>query len=391
MGDSEEPAFDCNQTGQRAPGAGSATRGAMLPTMLALPGELEALYWSSNDTIDRIIRIDVIGALLGFVIHVMIVLFKVKWGAVARAVAAVNAVTQLMQVRAGESLRRTPAPRCRPGFSPAPAAPAPDTRHPAPHPPQAYWAWRHRGSYLPRRVRTAVAQRIRWVLYNIIVPVTCGSTQNLLPLHWQGSATGQELLSARAVGFFFGPAIFVALIHPAPFSVHVPLVALTLLQHMLFQLPHVVRAVELMGMRPLVDKACRVLYVMLDPSLLSQGPTSTPAFCTAAYPSFLPMYIYIMLGGVLTSHLVFWNEYFHKMAFLRKRQAEGLNDLALTDPSARRFWDVHGRARMSPMQALVCCWASCAITWSLLAFAFTLGPQLVPWDGELVRRMAGVR
>ena len=109
----------------------------MLPTMLALPGELEALYWSSNDTIDRIIRIDVIGALLGFVIHVMIVLFKVKWGAVARAVAAVNAVTQLMQVRAGESLRRTPAPRCRPGFSPAPAAPAPDTRHPAPHPPQA--------------------------------------------------------------------------------------------------------------------------------------------------------------------------------------------------------------------------------------------------------------
>jgi hypothetical protein len=253
---------------------------------------------------------------------------------------------------------------------------------------QAYWAWRHRDSYLPWRVWTAIAQRIRWLLSNMIIPITCGSTQNLLPLHWQGSGTGRALFSA--FGFFSAPAIFVVLMHPTPFRSHVPLVVLTLLQHMLFQLPHAVHAVEVLGMRPLVDKACNMLYVMLDPSFLSQGPGSTPAYCTADYPSFLPMYIYIVLGGVLTSHLVFWNEYYHKMAFLRKRQAEGLHEPSLAVPTVWGCWDARGRVGMSLAQALVWFWASCTITWSLLMFAYSLGPLLVPWDGELVRWMAGV-
>ncbi len=66
--------------------------------MLTLPGALEPLYWSHPDTVERTVRVDLLGAVLGTMMHTMIVFNKINWSVPIRAWSGLGAVMQLMQV-----------------------------------------------------------------------------------------------------------------------------------------------------------------------------------------------------------------------------------------------------------------------------------------------------
>jgi hypothetical protein len=222
-------------------------------------------------------------------------------------------------------------------------------------------------------------QRLRWLLFMVLVPATVSSTQMLLhPMPWRSPGSWRQLVGTET--FFAFPGVFVALIHPVPFRLHIFLIALTVLQHVLFQLPHALHAVHALQMEALVAKSCRMLYVLLDPSFMSLGPSSSPAQCLEDSPGFLLVYAYIALAGIATSQLVFWSEYWHKLAFLQKRRDEGLDQGA----SIGQGWDSGGCICVSVLQAFMCAWSSCAVAWTLLAFAFSLAP----WDALPLRLLA---
>jgi hypothetical protein len=69
------------------------------PLTLALPEGLEELYWSSPDTINRILAVDAFGLSLGAMLHILLAGLKTRWHTVVRVLSAAGGTMQLAQVR----------------------------------------------------------------------------------------------------------------------------------------------------------------------------------------------------------------------------------------------------------------------------------------------------
>jgi hypothetical protein len=215
-------------------------------------------------------------------------------------------------------------------------------------------------------------QRLRWMVAMAIIMLTSRTTQDVLhPMQWRNDGsegTWRELLAL--VGVFAFPAMFTALVaHSVPFRLQLLLGPLTVIQHVAFGLPHQLRALDALGLRRLTPRVCTTLYALLDPTALGYGPGSAPAHCAA--PGFFLVYTYVILAGVLPSHLYYWTEYRQKLAFLRSWRA------AAAPGEVRGRWEGWDQANdvdLSLMTALVQFWAACAVCWALVACAYHLLP-----------------
>jgi hypothetical protein len=357
------------------------TKALMDARWLALPHSLEALYWSSADTIDRLQSQDALGLCFGITVHLLIAYLKTTWHAYARALTVMAGMMQLAQV--GGCLAQPADARARARAHAHRATCCPR------RPPQLYWALHDKAGYARHRAKISVLQRLRWLVNVTAIIVSCRSTQELLhPLQWHAdgsTGTWRELL--MVLGVFAFPAMFTAmLVHTVPFQLQLLLLGpLSVLQHLVFGLPHQLHAVGALGLRPHVAKACGVMYVLLDPSVLAYGPASGPAHCTGERPGFFLVYTYALLAGLLPAQLVHWSEYGHKRAFLRARRAEG-------SAQARAAWEASARARdggRPALAALARLWAACAICWSLASLLYALAPSVPPLDALLAASAPG--
>jgi hypothetical protein len=251
-----------------------------------------------------------------------------------------------------------------------------------PHTPQLHWVLRRRQSYLQHRVAINLAQRLRWLIFILLISVTTPSARELLhPLPWSdqgGTGTWRSL--ASVIGFFVWPPIFVLLVHTLSFRLQLLLVPFTVLHYLLLGLPFELEAVAELGLHQVVEQSCRVFYTLLDPTFMLQAPDAAPVHCATNNPGFFLVYTYVVLTVVLPAQLLFLSEYWHKVAFLRARQAEGgaLGAAAAAAATSQRW-----RWAPSLLTVAVSAWASCVLAWSAVTVAYCL----VPWASRLRLRL----
>jgi hypothetical protein len=232
-------------------------------------------------------------------------------------------------------------------------------------------------------VAITLAQRIRWLLYILLISFTTPSARALLhPLPWsdEGGAGAWRSLTG-VVGLFVWPPIFVELVHTVSFRLQLLLVPFTVLQHLLLGLPFQLEAAAQLELNRVVEQCCSSLYILLDPTFLFEAPNAATAHC--ANPGFFLVYTYVLLAAILPLQLLYWSEYWHKLAFLRATQAEGgaLRAAAAAAAAAERW-----RRAPSLLSAALSVWASCALAWS----GITLVYCSVAWAARLRLLPAGL-
>jgi hypothetical protein len=288
-----------------------------LDPLLRLSSSAEEEFWSDPSTNDRVLLYDKVALVLGATLHALSALFKPSWPLEARAGIWLGGAMQVVQL-------------C--------------------------WALCSSSSYTRHRRWATIAQRLRWLL---VVPVlqAHSDAEHLFIMQPSAQLGGPAAYKAllQLILLFSTPPVFLSLVHPAPFRHAVLFSAGTLVQHVVYGLPHQLQALDMHGLRPLVPPACAVAHALLDPSALSLGPGAAPALCSAERASFFLVFSYLLVAAVVPLTMGYWSERGAKEAWLRRRPGQ---------EAAGAPGGLHRR----PGKALML-WVSCAASWSLLSMA----------------------